>query len=205
MSNLPVITAAILGFCGVVYELVFAQTLSILFGQSIVQYSLTIGLFLVGMGIGAHASESWSLPKFQLWRTQLVLSLAVPIMWLGLWWLGTGGYDLAARALAYLMCVSVGAVTGTELPLLFRMHNRRGLILSADYLGMLLACIAFPLILLPTLGVFSTLFATALLNSLVMLSLRFRISLSAPVPVALAIALWFEAGLREWLSQRLSG
>src|SRR5262245_947761 len=79
MPSLPIVCAAILGFTGVLYELVLAQTLSVLFGQSVVQYSVTIGLFLAGMGAGAHVSESWSEPRVRLWRVQMGLALLVPV------------------------------------------------------------------------------------------------------------------------------
>jgi spermidine synthase len=224
MSNLPVIVSALLGFCGVIYELVFAQTLSVLFGQSAVQYSLTIGLFLAGMGIGSHWSEKWKAPQVQLWRIQFWLSLLAPLIWLGVWWLATGGWSISAFVLGYGMCVGVGILTGAELPLLFRLHARTGLILSADYFGMLAACVAFPLVLLPYFGVFTSLFLTALLNSLIAVLGTFSTphhlgnpkvanSVRGPwvtpmylfVPIALIAALICEPIVREWLSQRLIG
>jgi predicted membrane-bound spermidine synthase len=197
----------LLGFCGVVYELVFAQTLSVLFGQSAVQYSLTIGIFLAGMGLGSHRSEAWREPRLQLWRVQLTLSLFAPLIWLGVWWLATGDFAFSARVLACAMCFFVGAVTGAELPLLFRLGGGGpGRLLAADYLGMLAACLAFPLWLLPAHGIFSTLFLAAAVNSGVMLALRFRQARwSAFVPLALVAGFFLESFLREWLSGRLTG
>jgi spermidine synthase len=206
MPALPVALAFILGFCGVVYELVIAQSLSVLFGQPLVQYSLTIGIFLAGMGLGSHQSERWRDPRFELWRVQMLLSLLTPLLWLGVWWLATGEAPLAARALAYSMCFFTGALTGSELPALFRLGGRPGRVLSADYLGMLVACLAFPLLLLPFLGLFATMFLAAMLNSLAMLALRFRQTRwSAAIPLVLLVGFLLESTLRDWLSQRLIG
>ncbi len=202
---MPVIfISAILGYCGVIYELVFAQTLSVLFGQSVVQYSVTIGLFLAGMGLGSHIAEKWSEPRTRLWQIQLVLSLAAPLLLVAVWWVAVSGWSLSARALAYFMCLSIGCVTGAELPLLIRLRSERVTwILSADYFGMLVACLVFPLVLLPEIGVFAALLLTATLNAFVMVSLRFeRLLPSFAVPLLLIVALKFEPGLREWLSQK---
>ena len=196
--------SAILGYCGVIYELVFAQTLSVLFGQSVVQYSVTIGLFLAGMGLGAHLAERWDDPRARLWRIQFLLSVGAPLLLVAVWWVAVSGWSLTARALAYAMCFSVGAVTGAELPLLMRLQRERVTwILSADYFGMLIACLVFPLVLLPEIGVFAALLLTAILNAFVMVALRFeKFAPSFAVPLLLIVALHFEPGLREWLSQK---
>lgn len=202
---MPVIfISAILGYCGVIYELVFAQTLSVLFGQSVVQYSVTIGLFLLGMGAGAHYAERFREPRVALWRMQLILALVAPLLLVAVWWLAVSGYTYPARGLAYGMCLFIGTVTGGELPLLMRvMPDRATWILSSDYFGMLLACLAFPLILLPEIGVFATLILTALLNAFVMTALRFeKWAPGFALPLLLIASLYFEPGLREWLSQK---
>lgn len=204
---MPVVVAsALLGFCGVVYEFALAQSLSILFGNSAVQYSLTIGLFIAGMGLGSHRAEGFSGPRLSLWRAQLILSLFAPAMSLLFWWLAICGYAETARWLAYGTIVSIGFLTGLELPLLLKLRNSQtsGLILAADYFGMLTACVLFPLLLLPELGVLQTLFLTALLNSATMILIWPRRrpwhALCSTVQIALIL---FEPSLRQILSQKL--
>ncbi len=201
------LASALLGFCGLIYEFVFAQSLSVLFGHSVIQYSVTIGLFILGMGLGSHIAESFRDPRGALWRIQLELSLLVPALAVLIWWLALSGWSDTARVVAYISIFGVGALTGMELPLLLRLRENRvsaGAVLGADYLGMLAACVLFPLLLLPHFGVFSTLLAAALLNSVVTLTLiPRRIAWTGLVPAMLAISWHYEPLLRDWLSARL--
>ena len=53
------IITLILAFCSIVYELLLGQTLSAFFGNTVLRYSVTIGLYLfaMGMGIGGYIKE----------------------------------------------------------------------------------------------------------------------------------------------------
>lgn len=201
MSSLSI--AAVLGFSGVLYELVFAQSLSILFGQSVIQYSLTIGLFLAGMGVGAQLSE-WVRDAVRgLWWSQIVLCLGAPVTFILTWWLGVSGWTLLVHAVGYGMCFGVGMITGLELPLLMRWSaESTGRILAADYGGMLIACLAFPLVLLPEVGLFATLLGCATVNGVLALTLR-PTPRTMWAPLLSVSLLILEPTLREWLSQRL--
>ena len=46
-------TALVLAACSLLYELLIAQTLSILAANTVVWYSVTIGVYLASMGLGA--------------------------------------------------------------------------------------------------------------------------------------------------------
>ncbi len=197
---------ALLGFCGVVFEFLFAQSMAVLFGQTAVQYSLAIGLFLAGMGFGSQTLGELSIPRLALWRLQVALSLWVPASLLLVWILAVTGHPFFARALGYLSCFIVGALTGGEVPLLLRLHTRVAAVLASDYVGMLIACAAFPLFLLPGLGIFKTLFFVAGLNIFAALFLRPNAWLRlTPVIIVVASGLFFEANVREWLGQTWLG
>ena len=45
--------------CSLVYELLIAQTISFFSSNTVVWYSLTIGLYLVSMGLGAFKFDQW--------------------------------------------------------------------------------------------------------------------------------------------------
>ena len=47
----------VLAACGLVYELIAGTLSSYLLGDSVTQFSLAIGLFLFGMGIGSYVSR----------------------------------------------------------------------------------------------------------------------------------------------------
>ena len=50
------ILALVLAACSILYELLAAQTLSLLAANTVIWYSLVVGLFLASMGIGAFIS-----------------------------------------------------------------------------------------------------------------------------------------------------
>ncbi len=174
------VTVVALG--GIIYELLLGAISSYLLGDSVLQFSLTIGLFLFGMGIGSLAAPYMDDPpeeKFILVESVLAL---------------LGGNSVLALYAAYvftpfvypifvLLVLAIGALVGAEIPLLLRMfrHNQQTVllvsrILSLDYLGALLASLLFPLLLLPLLGVMPTAYLVGLSNMAValMLYLLFR-------------------------------
>ena len=46
----------VVALCGIVYELIIASVASYLLGNSVFQFSITIGLFMFAMGIGSYLS-----------------------------------------------------------------------------------------------------------------------------------------------------
>ncbi len=67
----------IVAFCSIVYELLMAQTLSLLTGNSVLRYSTTIGLYLASLGLGAFLCTNKRLvrPVETLWKVEILLSL----------------------------------------------------------------------------------------------------------------------------------
>lgn len=204
ISLLALITA----FCGLTYEFTLAQTLSILLGNSVTQYALTIGLFLAGMGVGSIFIErlSSSDDRNHLARLQILLCVGTPLFFGALWLAAIYLPLLVLAPFAYLGVFSVGVVGGAELPLFMRLagEEKRWSVLSWDYFGMLLATVAFPLWLLPTLGVFATLVWTALLNACVLVALTQTVGARAragSILLFLVALIYYEENVREWLSQ----
>ncbi len=76
----------ILSACSLLYELLIAQTLSLLAGNTVVWYSLTVGVYLGAMGLGAimfkprSSSRGWD----ALFTVELLLcgvgAVAVPMI-----------------------------------------------------------------------------------------------------------------------------
>ena len=67
----------IVAFCSIVYELLMAQTLSLLTGNSVLRYSTTIGLYLASLGLGAFLCTNKRLVRSveTLWKVEILLSL----------------------------------------------------------------------------------------------------------------------------------
>jgi spermidine synthase len=156
--------------CGLVYELLIATVSSYLLGSSVTQFSISIGLFVGSMGLGSWLSqqvEKRVLAKFCV--LELVLGVVGGVSTTLLFWAYTLGPFYWVVLLGLL--VLIGTLVGIELPLLVRLLDGYGQLktivaqaLSFDYLGCLAGSVAFPLLLLPVLGLTRTSFAVGLVN-----------------------------------------
>jgi len=172
LSNKRVIVFSVFmaGLCSLVYELLISTTASYFLGDSVQQFSVTIGLYLASMGLGSYISrfiQSHLLRAFVAAEIMLgvVGGLAVPLLHL------TYAYGAVFWPVAVGLIVAIGAFTGLEIPLLTRLMDREesldvnlANILSFDYLGALLATLAFPFVLLPVLGTFRASLTLGLCN-----------------------------------------
>ena len=160
--------------CAIVYELLIGTAGSYLLGDTILQFSVTIGLFLTAMGAGSwlsRAVEGGLLRAFVLIELLIGLlgGLSVPT----LFFVYGSAPDEFPPAM-YAVIVGIGGLIGLELPLVTRilaghMQLRVNLanVLSFDYLGGLVGSLAFPLLLLPRLGMVRTSLLVGMLNLLV--------------------------------------
>ena len=156
--------------CAIIYELLIGSTSSYFLGDSIEQFSLTIGFFLFAMGVGAWLSR--------LVRDNLLERFIQLEIWLGLIGGGTVGclYALYAytdqfRYGMLLLIMLIGSLIGLEVPLLTRILRQHGSlrtalssVLSMDYFGSLFAALLFPYLLMPFLGAMYTSVLAGLLN-----------------------------------------
>jgi len=169
------VSVLIISICALVYELIIATLSSYLLGDSITQFSFTIGFFLCAMGIGALASRRIKTAEVRWFIIVEILTgifggISAALLY-AVYTLGEETYYTAAMIAVTL---AVGICIGLEIPLLTRIVAHRtdlgkalADILSLDYLGALVGSLAFPIILLPLFGVTLTAFVMGLLNILV--------------------------------------
>jgi spermidine synthase len=184
----------VVAFCSMVYELLLAQTLSATMGNTNFRYNLTIGLYLASLGLGAFlfgrrkSTDDTAL----LVDVELLLSIigsTAPVAVLAVDAAAHAASDalgvpftapalqLAVHAANHGLIVIIGLLSGYELPLLMAIgaqstHGTGHQVLITDYAGTLLAAIAFPLWLLPSLGVFGVAATAGLLNVLTALFIQ---------------------------------
>lgn len=169
------VSVLIISICALVYELIIATLSSYLLGDSVTQFSFTIGFFLFAMGIGALLSRQIKSSEVRWFITVEILTGIFGGISAGLLYavftLGEESYYYMAM---FGVTLAVGICIGLEIPLLTRIVAHRADlskaladILSLDYLGALVGSLAFPIILLPLLGVTQTAFIMGLLNVLV--------------------------------------
>ena len=162
--------------CGLVYELAAAALASYVLGDSVLQFSTVIGAYLFAMGIGSWLSRFFErqLPAHFL-RIELLVALvggALP----AILFLANAYTPDAFRGLLYGLVLLVGTLVGLEIPLVMRILKRNialkdlvSQVLTFDYLGALAVSIAFPLLLVPQLGLVRTGLLFGLLNAVVAL------------------------------------
>ena len=173
-----IISVFIVASCGLAYELIIAALASYLLGDSILQFSSIIGLYLFSMGIGAHLTRYI---KDEDAHTRFIeIELLVGIIG-GLSALALFvAFGLAAapfRSLLYAFVLITGIIVGMEIPLVMRVLHREqaafadlvARVLTFDYLGALAVSLLFPLLLAPHLGMARSALFFGILNAAVAL------------------------------------
>lgn len=160
--------------CGLVYELSAAALSSYLLGDSVLQFSTVIGTYLFAMGLGSWLSRYFDrqLPAHFL-RIELLVALIGGTLPAVLF-VANAYMPGAFRLLLYGLVLAVGMLVGLEIPLVMRILRRNILlkelvsqVLTFDYLGALAVSIAFPLLLVPQLGMIRTGLLFGLMNAAV--------------------------------------
>lgn len=164
----------IVAFCSIVYELLLAQTLSAFMGNTILRYSITIGLYMASMGVGAFLVKDKveKIAAFSLMRVEFLLSLiggSSVMLFFIFDFLGLSGAFLLL--VTHALIIIIGILTGMEIPLLIFLREREkesteNVVLGFDYIGALLGTILFAFVFYPVIGIFATAFIVAFLNAL---------------------------------------
>lgn len=172
-SNIIYWSSGIVSICGIIFEVLFGALGSYILGDGITQYTLTISLFLTGMGIGASFSE------------KVMKNLILAFIWIEFGVAIIGGFSsftmFGITAFApsgtdamflYTITIIVGALTGFELPILIRKANEIGVelnrstarVLFSDYAGGLIGGLLFAFYLRPQLGMVKSAFLVGCIN-----------------------------------------
>jgi spermidine synthase len=192
----------IVAACGLVYELAAGALASYVLGDSVLQFSTVIGTYLFAMGAGSWLSRFFErqLPA-QFLRIELLVAIAGGFL-PALLFLANAYMPAGFRVLLYGLVFAVGALVGIEIPLVMRILKRNvalrelvSQVLTFDYLGALAVSIAFPLVLVPQLGLVRTGLLFGLMNAAVAAwTLRvFRHEMRRVIEHAAACALTFAA------------
>lgn len=164
----------IIASCGLVYELVAGALSSYLLGDSVTQFSTVIGVYLFAMGGGSWMSKYIShglIKKFI--QIELMVGLIGGFSACLLFFIFASNGAPFQGAL-YLLVFIIGLLVGLEIPLVMRILNEEltlkelvSQVLTFDYLGALAVSLAFPLFLVPHLGLIRTSLTFGLMNALV--------------------------------------
>lgn len=206
--------------CGLLYELAAGALASYLLGDSVLQFSTIIGAYLFAMGLGSYASRWFDRQlAAHFLRIELLVGLVggfMPAMLFAVHAVAPGPF----RAVLYGLVVLIGFLVGLEIPLVMRLLRRDyGLkdlvsqVLTVDYLGALAVSVAFPLVLLPQLGLIRSGLMFGLLNAGVALWALFvfraevrrykaHVASCLVVMVALAFGFVWADRYTQWVEER---
>lgn len=208
----------VVAVAGLVYELIAGTLTTYLLGSSVVAFSVVIGLFLSAMGLGAWLAQyiTRDLPGAFI-RAEIALAAVggtSALLLFASFAMLSGGYQVILG----LVCLACGALVGVEIPLLLRIIEERvdlrvaaSHVLALDYAGALLGSLAFPLLLLPHLGLVRAAALLGLLNLVVAgltaaylgrLHARFLVPIAA-IGVLLGGIFVTGAQATSWLEDRL--
>ncbi|WP_099158768.1 polyamine aminopropyltransferase [Virgibacillus ndiopensis] len=222
-SKLIYWASGIVSICGIIFEVLFGALGSYILGDGVKQYTLTISLFLTGMGIGASISE------------KVMKNLIITFIWIEFGVAVIGGFSsftmFGITAFApegtdafylYFITFLVGALTGVELPILIRKANEIGVtlnqstarVLFSDYAGGLVGGLLFVFLLRPQFGMVKTAFLVGCINLVVALTVlwlfrkeikRFRIHavFGVFIGILLVIGLFFGEEMAFSFEQKL--
>lgn len=170
------ISVFVVAACGLLYELAAGALASYVLGDSVLQFSTIIGTYLFAMGVGSWLSRYFErhLPAHFL-RIELLVALVGGLLPATLF-LANAYTPGAFRFLLYGMVLVVGTLVGLEIPLVMRILKRNvalkdlvSQVLTFDYLGALAVSMAFPLLLVPHLGLIRTGLLFGVMNAAVAL------------------------------------
>lgn len=219
-SSLLLFSAFLIAACGLIYELIAGTVSSYLLGDSVTQFSRTIGVYLFAMGVGSYLSRFiLRNPIDKFIELEIVLALvggfAAPLLFLAFSFTEHYAY------LLYVLLIVVGALVGLEIPLLLRILKDRmtfrdlvARVLSLDYIGGLVAAVSFPVLLLrPEVGLLRASLLAGLLNVLVafvaiyifqqQIRLRSQLVKACAVLLALTVGLVYSKPLQGFLDGEL--
>lgn len=179
--RLLMLTTLMISGCSMCYELIISAVSTYLVGDGILQFSITIGLYMFAMGIGSYLSKFIKNKLFD-WFVFVEIGVGVLGGMSSLILFFANIYLVSYVLVMYVEIIAIGTLVGIEIPLLTRIieENTNNLritlstIFCFDYIGGLVGSILFPLLLLPKLGYFSTTFLVGSVNLAVALIIIIR-------------------------------
>src|SRR6056297_1111219 len=117
----------VVSFCSFAYEFVYSELLTVMYGGTVTQYVITVGLYFFSLGVGSAMSDDLQADApSNFFRTEVYLAAVAPAGFMLVVGLNSVTIPKAVPpeaiwVVARLPAVAVGFLSGFELPLLTRM------------------------------------------------------------------------------------
>lgn len=176
-SAVLLLSLAFAAVCGIIYELIISSISSYLLGNSVYQFSITIGIFMFAMGLGSLATKYFNacyIENFIIVELMLALIGGLAGLILFLMFPYARAYYEVVNILLILF---IGGLVGMEIPILttaFAQYKSTKTsiadVMGFDYIGALVGSVIFPIVLLPYLGLLESAFVVGFINLLIALA-----------------------------------
>ena len=173
-GRLLLVTTLFISICSIIYELIISAISSYLQGDSVLQFSITIGLYMSAMGIGSYLSK---FIKEKLFNKFVYIEVGIGLLggFSSLILFFANIYTQIYALIMYVLIIIIGILVGLEIPILTRIiennesNVRKNLanIFTFDYMGGLIGSIAFSILLFPKLGFITTALFVGTINIIV--------------------------------------
>ena len=112
-KRILVFSIFVAGLCSIIYELLISTTSTYLLGDSIKQFSITIGVYMAAMGLGSYLSRLFKeqlIQKFIITEILLALvgGISVPLLYLTFVYVDNWGFSF----MMIFMIILIGVLTG---------------------------------------------------------------------------------------------
>ncbi len=182
MQPLILVSVFLIATCGLIYELIAGTVSSYLLGDSVMQFSTIIGVYLSAMGVGSYLARYIGRGVLQRFvQIQILVGLLGGCSASVLFFVFAHGTGFSL--VLYSLVFAIGTLVGLEIPLVMRLLKDQlefkelvSQVLALDYIGALAASLAFPILLVPHLGLVRTAFLFGLVNVGVALAFLVRFS-----------------------------
>jgi spermidine synthase len=205
----------IVSLCSITYELIIAQSLSVISGDTVTRYCTTIGIFLFSLGIGSFLVRWLKNSIVSIMWVEIGLSIIGGCSACIIFFVDTfvpletyGEYLFSASwtvlIISNILIVIIGILSGMEIPLFADLISKEkssissgtlSSVLGWDYVGALIGAVMFPLVFYPKLGILRISFIIGILNLIVSAYLliiyrkKIRLKLGYILAIAFSICL----------------
>lgn len=187
----------VVAFCSIVYELIYSEMLRVLFGGTVVRYSLTIGLFLFSLGVGAFWYRYLADRPANFFRIEVALAVVGPLGLVAMVLFNSAPdvrfplKEPLVLTASHLPVVVVGVLSGLEIPFLSGLIDSEdesfSEVLGVDYLGSLVGTVVYALVLYPNVGLVTSIFVLGLANAVAALLFAWEFDRSSRALLAVCL------------------
>jgi spermidine synthase len=217
----------LLAFCSLSYEFMTAQIMASVMGNTVLLYSLTMGVYIFALGMGSLIPVA-DIHQNSLFHRLFCIELGLCVLgglapfwilsvdgWIGQLSMAAQHQNWLALGFCFILITAIGVLSGMELPLLLRLDEIRFQgrefmrLLALDYIASFAGALAFPLWIFPSWGLVKAAALFGLLNVLAIFLLIPRTQIRTlrwaafVIGLGLGLIFWQADKTSQWMSRQI--